>query len=105
MKFGLILTLTSVLVVFFALTVLYFCYSGIGKVLDTDWKEKFRWRHRKGTESKGKIPPEAAAAVAMALERELSREDEVAAAISMALEAEGYGEVHDVESYLITIRR
>ena len=36
MKFGLILTLTSVLVVFFALTVLYLCYSGIGKALNTD---------------------------------------------------------------------
>ncbi|HBJ97604.1 MAG TPA: hypothetical protein DDY82_00810 [Clostridiales bacterium] len=104
MKFGLILTLTSVLVVFFALTVLYFCYSGIGKALNTDWKGWFR-RRGEGSDCDGKMPPEVAAAVAMALERELVPEDEVAAAISMALEAEGYGEVHDVESYVITIRR
>ena len=31
MKFGLILSLTAVLVVFAALTVLYFCYLWIGK--------------------------------------------------------------------------
>ena len=41
----------------------------------------------------------------MALEKELGREDEIAAAIAMALEADGFGEVHDVESYVITIRR
>lgn len=104
MKFGLILTLTAVLVVFFALTVLYFCYSGIGKALNTDWKGMFR-RLGKGSGRERKMAPEAAAAVAMALERELRREDEVAAAISMALEAEGYGEIHDAESYVITIRR
>ncbi len=104
MKFGLILTLTSVLVVFFALTVLYFCYAGIGRVLGTDWKEKIV-RRGKETDGGGTMPPEVAAAVAMALERELLPEDEVAAAISMALEAEGYGVVHDVESYVITIRR
>ena len=104
MKFGLILTLTSVLVVFFALTVLYFCYSGIGKALNTDWNGMFR-RIGNGSGREGKMTPEAAAAVAMALERELRREDEVAAAISMALENEGYGEVHDAESYVITIRR
>ena len=104
MKFGLILTLTSVLVVFFALTVLHFCYAGIGKALSTDWKGRFGRRGKK-TDVGGNMPPEVAAAVAMALERELTTEDEVAAAISMALEAEGYGDVHDVESYVITIRR
>lgn len=98
-KFGLILTLTAVLVVFFALTVLYFCYSLTGKLLSSDWKAGFR---RKKPEE---MTPEVAAAIAMAIEKELLPEDEVAAAVAMALEAEGYGEVHDRESYVITIRR
>lgn len=49
--------------------------------------------------------PEAAAAVAMALEMERGCGDEAAAAVAMALEAEGYGEVHDFESFVITIKR
>ena len=101
-RFGLILTLTAVLVVFFALTVLYFCYTLIGKTLSGDWKFNFR---SKKNEAAPEMTPEVAAAIAMALEKELLPEDEVAAAVAMALEAEGYGEVHDRESYVITIRR
>lgn len=102
LKCGLILTLTAVLVVFFALTVLYFCYTLIGKALSGGWKFNL---FRKKAEAPGEMPPEVAAAIAMALEKELLPEDEVAAAVAMALEAEGYGEVHDRESYIITIRR
>lgn len=102
-RFGLILTLTAVLVVFFALTVLYFCYTLIGKTLSGDWKaNSFK---KKKSEASPEMTPEVAAAIAMALEKELLPEDEVAAAVAMALEAEGYGEVHDRESYVITIRR
>ena len=102
LKYGLILTLSAVLVVFFALTVLYFCYSLIGKAVSGGWKPKFR---RKRKEASVEMTPEVAAAIAMALEKELLPEDEVAAAVAMALEADGYGEVHDRESYIITIRR
>lgn len=102
LKYGLILTLTAVLVVFFALTVLYFCYSLIGKAVSGGWK--FNVRSKK-EESTREMTPEVAAAIAMAIEKELLPEEEVAAAVAMALEAEGYGEVHDSESYIITIRR
>lgn len=34
-----------------------------------------------------------------------AQEEEVAAAVAMALEAEGFGEVHDLESFVITIKR
>lgn len=102
LKYGLILTLTAVPVVFFALTVLYFCYTIIGKALSGGWKLNFRRKKEKEPEG---MTPEVAAAIAMALEKELLPEDEVAAAVAMALEAEGYGEVHDRESYIITIRR
>lgn len=100
MKFGLILTMTAVLVVFFALTVLFLCYSGIGRVLSLDVD---RLRKKRG--GAAGLDPEAAVAVAMALEMESAREDEVAAAVAMALEREGYGDVHDAESFVITIRR
>ncbi len=103
MKFGLILSLTAVLVVFVALTVLYFCYLWIGKAQNFEWGGLRKGL--KGSRKSGEMSPEVAAAVAMALEKELGREDEIAAAIAMALEAEGVGEVHDVESYVITIRR
>ena len=103
MKFGLILSLTAILVVFAALTVLYFCYLWIGKAQNFEWGGLRKGR--KGSRKSGEMSPEVAAAVAMALEKELGREDEIAAAVAMALEAEGFGEVHDVESYVITIRR
>ena len=102
MKFGLILSLTAVLVVFAALTVLYFCYLWIGKA--QNYELGGLRKGLKGSRESGEMSPEVAAAVATALEKELGREDEIAA-IAMALEADGFGEVHDVESYVITIRR
>ena len=102
MKFGLILSLTAVLVVFAALTVLYFCYLWIGKA--QNFELGGLRKGLKGSRESGEMSPEVAAAVATALEKELGREDEIAA-IAMALEADGFGEVHDVESYVITIRR
>ena len=97
MKFGLILSLTAVLVVFAALTVLYFCYLWIGKAQNFEWGGLRKGLN--GSRKSGEMSPD------MALEKELGREDEIAAAIAMALEADGFGEVHDVESYVITIRR
>lgn len=96
MRYGITLTLTAVLVVFFALAALYLCYGLIGRVLSAG-----RASGRRGKKEMGR---EEAAAVAMALEREMFTEEE-AAAVAMALESEGYGEVHDLESFVITIKR
>lgn len=97
MRYGITLTLTAILVVFFALAALYLCYGLIGRALSAG-----RASGRRGKKEMGR---EEAAAVAMALEREMFTEEEAAAAVAMALEAEGYGEVHDLESFVITIKR
>ena len=52
MKFGLILSLTAVLVVFAALTALYFCYLWIGKAQNFEWEGCARVS--KAVESPGK---------------------------------------------------
>lgn len=96
MRYGITLTLTAVLVVFFALAALYLCYGLIGRALSAG--------QASGRRGKKEMGREEAAAVAMALEREMFTEEE-AAAVAMALEAEGYGEVHDLESFVITIKR
>lgn len=92
---GWVLTLISVSTVFLALIVLAFVFTRIGKASD----------RKKATERKGsgKIDPEVAAAISMALSQEFG--GEVYAAIALALDDYlGNGGVHDEESLVITIK-
>lgn len=96
---GVIITLVSVCVVFFALIILYFAYDFIGKVSSGKWKLP-----EKKKKTKTEVPPaEEAAAIAMALDQEMN--GETYAAIAMALHQYFNGTVHDSESYMITIKR
>ncbi len=52
---------------------------------------------------KGKVTPEVAAAISMAMDMESS--GDVYAAIAMAMHLYLDGTVHDAESYVITIKR
>ena len=90
---GAIITLVSVLVVFFALTILYFAYTFSGKISSG----KINWKKRQ-TPSE-----EEAAAIALALDQEMN--GETYAAIGMALHQYLNDVVHDNESYIITIKR
>jgi len=97
---GLTLALISVTTVFAALVILYFIYSSIGKVINSD-VPKIR-KPRKARKASGKDPDaDTAAAIAMALEAELG--GEVNAAIAMALHLYLNDAVHDVEPGIITI--
>lgn len=93
---GWTLTLTSVTVVFSALLILFMLYSIIGKISTGGFRPG---RKRK---TAGDMEPEVAAAIAMALEAETSGETE--AAIALALHLYMKGDIHDHESYLLTIR-
>ena len=90
---GWTLTLTSVSVVFGALLILMIIFTVSGNT----FSGKYR-RAKKGTPS-----PEEAAAIAMALSEHLSDEDADIAAIGLALHLFMSEEVHDSESYRITI--
>lgn len=129
MKFGLILSLVAVIVVFTALALLYLAYLGIGKLLGGNGADSVRqWcgqSHRSlrnilrlsnsnrnngnGKGCIGEMTAEEAAAVAMALSMEAASmgnpTDEEAAAVAMALHQWFEDSVHDNESYVITIRR
>ena len=94
---GWVLTLISVCVVFFALAILAFIFTAIGKAGGREKPAKAPVR--KG--GKGAPTPEVTAAIAMALSHEDG--EEVCAAIAMALE-EYMGGVHDEESFVITIK-
>lgn len=103
---GVIITLVSVLVVFAALVVLYFAYTFIGKISSGQISFKFPERQRKAKKAEdpsGTPAPEIAAAIAMALDQEMN--GEVYAAIGMAMHQYLNDTVHDMESYIITIRR
>lgn len=127
MKFGLILSLVAVIVVFTALALLYLAYLAIGKLLGGNGADSVKqWcgqscrslrnilrrsdsnRH-KGNGRIGEMTAEEAAAVAMALSMEAASmdnsQDEEAAAVAMALHQWFEDSVHDNESYVITIRR
>lgn len=97
---GAIITLVSVSVVFSALIILYFAYSFIGKLSSGQIKMPER---KAKTASKGQPSPEEAAAIALALDRELN--GETYAAIGLALHRYLNDTVHDTESYIITIKR
>ncbi len=103
---GAIITLVSVSVVFVALVVLYFAYALIGRLSSGGFDIKKVFSCRKGNASgAGKSVPteEEAAAIALALDQELN--GETYAAIAMALHQYMDETVHDMESYIITIKR
>ena len=106
---GLIMTLTSVSVVFLALLILFLCYSLIGKLLNGKFSCPFKSRKSRanGIGHAGKAgkaeTDEVAVAIALALKEETS--GEVQAAIALALEQELNEYPHDQESYIITIKR
>ena len=103
---GAIITLVSVTVVFAALVILYFAYTFIGKLSSGQIKltlPKRKPKTAKPAETGGAPSPEVAAAIAMALDQEMN--GEVYAAIGMAMHQYLNDTVHEMESYIITIRR
>lgn len=103
---GAIITLVSVTVVFFALIVLYYAYTFIGKLSSGEIKltlPKRKPKAAKPVKADGAPAPEVAAAIAMALDQEMN--GEVYAVIGMAIHQYLNDTVHDMESYIITIRR
>ena len=103
---GAIITLVSVTVVFSALIVLYYAYTFIGKLSSGELKLTLPKRKQKAVKpvnADGAPTPEVAAAIALALDSEMN--GEVYAAIGMAMHQYMNDTVHDMESYIITIRR
>ena len=98
---GAIITLVSVTVVFTALVILYFAYTLSGKISSGQFK--LPERTRKSKASTGSPDAEIAAAIAMALDQEMN--GEAYAAIGLALHQYLNDTVHDMESYIITIKR
>ena len=100
---GAIITLVSVTVVFVALIILYFAYTFIGKLSSGEIKLKMPEKKAAPKPAKGGPTPEEAASIALALDQEMN--GEVYAAIGMALHQYLNDTVHDMESYIITIKR
>jgi Na+-transporting methylmalonyl-CoA/oxaloacetate decarboxylase gamma subunit len=101
---GAIITLVSVSVVFVALIILFFAYTFIGKLSSGQISLKLLKRKPKHQSvAKGAPSPEEAAAIALALDHEMN--GEAYAAIGMASHQYLNDTVHDIESYIITIRR
>lgn len=102
---GAIITIVSVAVVFLALFILWGAYELIGKL--SSGQIKFpEWRKKKAVkpaDAHGKPGDEVAAAIALALDQEMN--GEVYAAIGTALHLYMNDTVHDLESYVITIKR
>lgn len=103
---GSIITLVSIGVVFMALIILYIAYSMIGKILSGHINIPSIISKAKTSTTLAKRPKqtdEVAVAIAMALDKELN--GETYAAISLAMHQYLNDTVHDIESYVITIRR
>lgn len=100
---GIIITIVSVAVVFIALVILYFAYTFVGKVVGAKFSIKGIFRRRKKPADRSVPSPEEAAAIALALDQELG--GETYAAIGLALHQYLNDTVHDMESYIITIKR
>ena len=100
---GVIITLVSVSVVFAALIILYFAYTFIGYLSSGKLKLRKNKKQRLPSAKSGVPTSEEAAAIAMALDRELN--GETYAAIGLALHQYLQDTVHDNESYIITIKR
>ncbi len=99
---GAIITLVSVSVVFIALVILYYAYTLIGKVISGQIKLPAR-KQKSGTAGRNAPSPEEAAAIALALDQEMN--GETYAAIGLALHQYLGSSIHDMESYIITIKR
>ena len=104
-KHGFVLSGVSVLVVFCALLILWWLFSLLGKVSGgtTAKPAETRKKEKVNAAKDGKVTPEIAAAISMALDQEMN--GEVYAAISTALHLYMEDSVHDKESFVITIRR
>lgn len=101
---GGIITLVSVSVVFAALVILYFAYTLVGKAVSGKWKLSVPKKEKTVKTAGNEVPSaEEAAAIAMALDQEMN--GEVYAAITLALHQYFNDTVHDMESYIITIKR
>lgn len=99
---GVIITLVSVSVVFIALILLYYAYTFVGKAVNGEFKLKKKVR--KAPAGKSGVPTdEEAAAIALALDQKMN--GETYAAIGLALHQHLNDTVHDMESYIITIKR
>lgn len=94
--YGLIMTLTSVCVVFAVLILLWLVYAFAGKIFSGGLCRKDSKAAKQG------MTPETAAAIAMAIEKE--NKSEVNAAIALALHQYMNETVHDQESFVLTIR-
>lgn len=95
---GLILTVISISVVFFALIILYGLYSLSGAANSGKIKIKKTVKKSKGGED------EIAAAIALALSKYQGAEDEVQVAIATALHLYLSEANHDIEPGIITIK-
>ena len=101
---GGIITLVSVSVVFSALVILYFAYTLVGKIVNGSWKLSGMKKEKAVKAAARKAPSaEEAAAIALALDQEMN--GEAYAAITLALHQYLNDTVHDMESYIITIKR
>ena len=90
--------------VFCALIILWWLFSLLGKV-SGEKKEKCECKKadKAKVKTSGKITPEIAAAIGLALDQEIN--GEVYAAISLALHLYMEDAVHDNESFVLTINR
>lgn len=100
---GVIITIVSVAVVFTALVILYYAYTLTGKVVGRKFSLKGIFCRKSKTADRPVPSPEEAAAIALALDQELG--GETYAAIGLALHRYLGDTVHDMESYIITIKR
>ena len=96
---GWILTLTSVSVVFAALIILWWIFTGIGRA----FTRKGKAAPKKETPKK-EAPADEAVAAAIALALDMEQDGDTYAAIALALHLYLSESVHDTESYVITIR-
>ena len=96
--YGVVLTIVSIGVVFSALLVLWWLFALLGKTMNRDKKAS-----KKAVKGSGKIDPEVAVAISMALAQELG--DETYAAIATAMHLYLNDSVHDNESFIITIKQ
>ena len=83
---GVIITLVSVSVVFIALVLLYYAYALVGRIVNGELRHERK--KSKSPAGKSGVPT-----------------DEEAAAIGLALSRYLNDTVHDMESYIITIKR
>ena len=102
-KHGFILAAVSVSVVFCALLILWWLFSLLGKVSGGKKKEVKPNAGKVNANVSGKLTPEVAAAITLALDQEMN--GETYAAIATALHLYMEDSVHDKESFVITIRK